>query len=149
MSRRSGQDGLARPVCQLCPEGRAKIARSDPFAYWVQKVGSRWFGPTRLPIVSRRLGQDISARAVCLLGPEGRAKMVWPIRLPIGSRRSGQIGLADPFAYWVQTPERRADISRPDPTRLSPTGRSARQQVCTGCDLGKQITRISMIFPHS
>ena len=116
----------------------------DPFAYCVQKVGPRWFGPTRLPIVSRRSGQDSSARPVCLLGPEGRAKMVWPTRLPIGSRRSGQDGLDRPvcllcpegrakmvwldrFAYWVQTPERRADISRPDPTRRAgrPDSKSA------------------------
>ena len=112
VSRRSGQDGLARPVCLLCPEGRAKIARPDPFAYWVQKVGPRWFG-----------------RPVCLLGPEGRAKMVW----------------TDPFAYCVQKvgPRWFGSTGLPigsrlqnvgptylGPTRPDPTGWSARQQVC-------------------
>ena len=40
-ARRSGQDDLARPVCLLCPEGRAKMVWPDPFAYSVQKVGPR------------------------------------------------------------------------------------------------------------
>ena len=42
VSRRSVQDGLARPVFLLCSEGRAKIARTDPFAYLVQKQWSLW-----------------------------------------------------------------------------------------------------------
>ena len=127
-SRRSGRGGLARPVFLFGPDGRADMVWPDRYTYWVQRVGPRWFGPTRVPI-----------------GPHGRAEMVWPdpctysvqtvgpiwfspTRMPFGSRQSGRDGSARPV--YLLGPEGRAEISRPDPTRLGPTGRVARQQVC-------------------